>query len=68
MYTLVQALNGKEYSEIPAYTPLNENLRQIEYSLNQMNEDGQRIAVERVKELAQIPAYQKPAEPNPDKK
>ena len=68
MYTLVQALNGKEYSEIPAYTPLNENLRQIEYSLNQMNEDGQLIAVERVKELAQIPAYQKPAEPNPDKK
>ena len=68
IYTLAQALGGKEYSEIPAYTPLNDNLRKIECSLNQMNEDGQRIAVERVKELAQIPAYQKLTEPDPEQK
>lgn len=62
MYTLVQALNGKDFSDIPAYSPLNDNLRKMEYFLKQMNDEGQRVAVDRVQELTQIPKYQRPTE------
>ena len=47
--------------------PLNlECLEKISKALAQMNDNGQTVAVERVQELAQIPAYQRTAEPAQD--
>lgn len=36
------------------------------YHFRNLNDNGQTVAVERVQELAQIPAYQRPAEPAQD--
>lgn len=36
---------------------------QLIYHFRNLNDNGQSVAVERVQELAQIPAYQRPAEP-----
>ena len=44
---------------------INANRResQLLYHFRNLNDNGQTVAVERVQELAQIPAYQRPAEP-----
>lgn len=39
---------------------------QLIYHFRTLNDNGQTVAVERVQELAQIPAYQRPAEPTQD--
>ena len=39
---------------------------QLIYHFRNLNDNGQSVAVERVQELAQIPAYQRPAEPTQD--
>lgn len=36
------------------------------YIFNQLNDDGQKVAVERVEELTEIPKYQKEKEGEPD--
>lgn len=39
---------------------------QLIYHFRTLNDNGQTVAVERVQELTQIPAYQRPAEPTQD--
>ena len=39
---------------------------QLIYHFRTLNDNGQTVAVERVQELAQIPAYQRPTEPAQD--
>ena len=39
---------------------------QLIYHFRNLNDNGQTVAVERVQELAQIPAYQRPTEPAQD--
>ena len=47
---------------------INANRREsrLLYHFRNLNDNGQTVAVERVQELAQIPAYQRPAEPAQD--
>ncbi len=59
---------GEAYWESLKQTKAEQNSKE-EQLLNHfrtLNDNGQTVAVERVQELAQIPAYQRPAEPTQD--
>ena len=53
------------FEEINAYRKATKDEQLLQH-FRTLNDNGQTVAVERVQELTQIPAYQRPAEPTQD--
>lgn len=57
---------SSEGAVLKKYNSLNPKFEALSAAFDTLNDNGQSVAVERVQELAQIPAYQRPAEPTQD--
>lgn len=57
---------SSEGAVLKKYNSLNPKFEALFNAFDALNDNGQSVAVERVQELAQIPAYQRPTEPAQD--